>query len=296
MSVVVFIDGRARPPGEQVVSVFDRGFLYGDSIFETVRTYGGRPFSLAAHLRRLRRSAERVQIPLEPSDEQLAAEVGEAVALAENPESYVRIIVTRGAGAGMGLDPALAERPCRVVLVGPLSPPPKEQYERGIRVATYRCRRPADGTAAAGAKVGNYLVAVLATRHAKGSGAQEALIVDDADMVSEGATSNVFAVIGDRVVTPGLDAGILEGITRGHILEVARQLGLSVELRAIPLAELQSADEVFITSSIRELLSVTHIDEVPVGSGEVGPVSRRLLAAFRRAVASSHGASEPSVP
>jgi branched-chain amino acid aminotransferase len=281
MTTLVMVDGMPHAPEDAKVSVFDRGFLYGDSVFETIRTYGGRPYALDAHLERLRQSAERVFIELPVSLEQLAAEVARGLELAGNPESYVRVIVTRGSGP-IGLDTGFEARPLRVVIITELVPPPREAYERGISVISFRTQRVAEATDAVGAKVGNYLVAVLAMRRARAAGASEALIVDAAGHVVEGATSNVFIVSGTRLITPPLEAGILAGITRARVIEVAAELGIATELLPVTLEDLGAASEVFITSSIREILPVVELDGRPIGSGHPGPLTARLHAAFRK--------------
>jgi branched-chain amino acid aminotransferase len=278
---VVVLDGRRCPPGEATVSVFDRGFLYGDSVFETLRTYGGAPFELDEHLRRLESSAARVYIPLPIAREQLRAEVLDAIAAAGNAESYVRLMITRGEGQ-LGLDPALAERPRRVIIVQPLQPPPPEQYDSGIAAISYRTERVVDATSAQGAKIGNYLISVLAMRQARLAGAHEALIQDGQGRILEGASSNVFVVQRGTLVTPGVEAGILAGITRAHLLELAAELGLPSELKTLELGAVLAADELFISSSIRELLAVVRLDGQTIGTGKPGPIYRRLLAAFRQ--------------
>jgi branched-chain amino acid aminotransferase len=283
VSIAVMIDGQVRPPGAWHVSVFDRGFLYGDSVFETLRTYRGVPFGLGEHMQRLARSAALVFIELPAPLATIEAEVLEAVAAGQNPESYVRVMITRGQGA-LGLDPALAERPSRVIIVQPLGTPPERYYTDGVSVISYRTQRQVDATSAVGAKVGNYLVSVLAMREASRVGAVEALIVDARGAVLEGATSNVFLVVGDRLVTPDLSAGVLAGITRAHVLDVAAALGIAVELRTPSLEETYAADEVFITSSIRELMPVVRLDERAIASGKPGPVFNRLRQAFRQRV------------
>lgn len=293
MSTLVVLDGRYCPPAEPTISVFDRGFLYGDSVFETLRTYGGKPFELEEHLRRLERSAELVFIPLPLSRSELEREVLAAIAAAGNAESYVRVMVTRGQGP-LGLDPTLADRPRWVIIVQPLVPPPAEQYERGIAAVSYRTERVTDATGAQGAKIGNYLISVLAMRAAHGAGAAEALVVDGHCRVLEGASSNVFLVDRGTLVTPPLEAGILAGITRGHLLKLADELGIPVELRAPQLDTTDSVDELFISSSIRELLAVVRLDGKPIGSGTPGPVYRRLLAAFRARTRASSGTPSSS--
>lgn len=279
-SILVVLDGRCCPPGEATVSVFDRGFLYGDSVFETLRTYGGVPFELDEHLRRLESSAGRVYIRVPVAREQLRAEVLAAIAAAGHPESYVRLMITRGEGQ-LGLDPALADRPRRVIIVQPLHPPPADQYESGIAAISYRTERVVDATSAQGAKVGNYLISVLAMREARLAGAQEALIRDGQGRILEGASSNVFIVTQGVLITPGEDAGILAGITRAHLLALARELGLLVELRALERDAVLAAEELFISSSIRELLPVVRLDGRAIGAGTPGPIYRRLLSAFR---------------
>ncbi len=277
---VVAIDGTVVSPDRAVVSVFDRGFLYGDAVFEVFRTYGGAPFALDEHLARLRSSAERVFIPLPVDETTLRREVEAALAAAGNDESYIRVIVTRGTGP-LSLDPATAGSPLRVVIVDPVAPPPREAYVHGVALASVRARRAVDDTAAAGAKVSNYLASLLALREAKARGAAEALVVDSAGHVVEGATSNVFVVAGGRVATPPPSAGILVGITRAHVLLAAAGLGISTDERTVPLGELYASDEVFITSSIRELLPVVRVDDRTIGGGVPGPVSRALHRRFR---------------
>lgn len=284
------IDGRPMAPEAATVSVFDRGFLYGDSVFEALRTYGGRPFALERHLSRLARSAERVFIELPVSIEQIGREVQSAIVGAGNAESYVRLTLTRGVGETLGLDPGLSRHPTRVVIVTPLVSPPPQTYRDGAAVVSYRTERVTDHSAAAGAKVGNYLTAVLATRHARAAGAYEALIVDARGCVVEGATSNVFAVLADgTLVTPPEEDGILLGITRETLLELAEEQKLSVRLESLPLEALTRAAEVFVCSSIRELVPVVSIDGQRVADGRPGPTSLRLLAGFREKCMKSVG-------
>ena len=283
MTTLVMIDGAIVSGERATISVFDRGFLYGDSVFETIRTYGGKPFALGEHLARLELSAGRVFIELPVSGSVLRREIEAAIASAQNEESYIRVMVTRGSGP-LGLDFDQVKNPVRVVIVGPLVPPPPEAYRLGIGAVGYRTRRAAEDTDAVGAKVGNYLVAVLAMREARQAGAAEAFIVDGAGNVVEGATSNVFVVEGRSLVTPPEDAGILAGITRRHVLEVAAELGLAVRLEALPFERVLGADEVFISSSIRELLPVVSVDGRPIGSGAPGAKTIALLQGFREKV------------
>jgi branched-chain amino acid aminotransferase len=284
---LVFLDGVRHSAETASVSVFDRGFLYGDSVFETLRTYGKKPFALDEHLARLERSAGRVLIQMPIERTAFAAEVAAALSAADHTESLVRIMLTRGRGASLGLDPGLALTPLRVLIVAPLTPVPAQKYSQGIGTITHRAPRLADGTDAAGAKVGNYLAAVLATDAARRAGAEEALFVDPEGRVLEGSTSNVFAVIGGKLVTPPESLGILAGITRAYLMRVASGLGYTVDERPILASELPRCEELFISSSIREVLPVVSVDGHTIGTGRPGTMTLELLEAFRKAARSA---------
>jgi branched-chain amino acid aminotransferase len=280
MTTLVSLDGRIAPPERAEVSVFDRGFLYGDSVFEVLRTYGGVLFGFDEHLARLRRSAELALIEFSDT-ERMRREVLAVIEATGNPETYVRIVVTRGSGKALGLDPALASAPLRVVIATDVPVMPARMYERGIEVITYRTQRISEGTSAAGAKLGNYLLSILATHEATVRGADEALILNARGEIVEGTTSNVFLVKDGGLVTPPDEAGLLAGITRGKVFELAKSLGIPCELRQFLPSELVAADEAFITSSIRELVPVIAVDGQPAGGGKPGALTQRLLEAYR---------------
>jgi branched-chain amino acid aminotransferase len=281
MTTLVSLDGTIALPEDARVSVFDRGFLYGDSVFEALRTYGGVPFALREHLERLARSAKRALIEMPVSLETFSAEIDATLRAANNAESYLRLLLTRGRGTALGLDPSLARAPLRVVLVMELSPLPSAMYEHGVGVITFRTQRVADSTPASGAKLSNYMVAVLAMEEVRRAGAEEALVLDAKGRVVEGTTSNVFFVKNGLLVTPPEEAGILMGITREKILGLAAQAGIKVEEKSFFPKELVDADEAFISSSIREIAPVVTVDGATVGDGRPGPVTLSLLAALR---------------
>jgi branched-chain amino acid aminotransferase len=293
MTTVVNMDGEIVSPERATVSVFDRGFLYGDSVYEVVRTYGFRPFELDRHLARLARSAARLGLALPWSDIRVRDEALRALEASRggdepDPEAApwnagersLRIIVTRGAGE-LGLDPALAVGPRSIVIAMPLRAPPLAAYRDGVACRIVGVRHDAPEAVDTTAKTGAHLANVLAVAEARAAGAHEALLLDRDGFVTEGASSNVFVVRGGRVETPPLAAGILEGVTRGLVLALAR--GAGVELREAPLrpGDLETADEIFITSTAREVLPVTRLDGKPVGSGKVGEVTTRLHALLR---------------
>ena len=263
------------------ISVLDRGFLYGDSVYEVMRTYRGIPWALSEHLERLERSAERLLIPMPLSRGRLEAEINGTLQAAAEAESYIRVIVTRGSGP-ISLDPNLAIGPCRVVIVTPLKPLPAELYRQGAMVALINAGGRSASAVSAGAKSGNYLPNVIALGRARAAGADEAILVNAEGQVSEGASSNVFVAEGRVLRTPPLSAQILEGITRRKVIELARQAGFEVREEALLPQDLWRATEVFITSTVREVLPIVRIDEHRVGSGQPGPIARQLRRALRQ--------------
>lgn len=284
MGTVVNLNGRIVPPAEATVSVFDRGFLYGDSVYEVVRTYGGRPFAMDKHLVRMHGSAARIGMELPWDDARINAEVDRTLAAAGNEESYVRIVATRGSGP-IGLDTALAIDPLVMVLVQPIQLPPPEAYENGVKVQLVGVRKNPRESIDPRAKTGNYLNNVLALREAKAHGAYEAVMLDGEGRITEGSTSNLFVVRDGTLITPPSAVGILEGVTRAVIFEVAAAEGIPVEERHLLPADLTGADEAMITSSVREILPVVRVGmngaEHAIGSGTPGPMVRRITTAFR---------------
>ena len=295
MGTLLNVEGRLVPPERAFVPVLDRGFLYGDSVYDVVRTYGGRVFELGRHLARMERTASRIGISL-PSRSTLEAELARTMEAAGNPESYARFMVTRGEGR-FGLSPHLAEGESRlIILVKPLEPPAAEQYERGLRMAVARTRRNPPQALDPALKTGNYLNGILALREAHAAGADDALMLDIEGQVTEASTSNVFCVKGDTVVTPPLSLGMLEGVTRALLIDVARAEGVNLREEPHGIDAFVTADEVFVTSTIREVMAITSLallesgatDWRRVADGKPGPITRRLHAAFRRYVERTH--------
>lgn len=277
MSTKISIDGVILNPEEAKVPVLDRGFLYGDSVYEVLRTCGGRPFALTEHLNRLRKSAQGIFLQIPWSDELLAQELDALLAAAGNEESYIRLIVTRGEGAEIGLDPSLASTPRRIWIVRPYPLIPRELYEKGARVALVRF----PPGALAGVKTGNYLVNILALREARSQNAYEAFMVNEKEELSEGANSNIFLILDGVLCTPPPAAGILEGITRRKVIELAKEALIPLQERPLLVEEAYRAQEAFMTSTLREIMPVTEIDGKPVGDGKPGPLTRELQERFR---------------
>ncbi len=295
MPVLCNVEGKLVPPEQALVPVLDRGFLYGDSVYEVVRTYAGRPFELERHLARMDKTARRIDLTLPPR-ETVVRELQRTLDAAENPESYARIVVTRGIGE-FGLSPLLARGQNRlVIIVRPLSAPPEEQYARGLQMAIARTRRNPPQALDPALKTGNYLNNILALREAHEAGADDAILLDLGGRVTEGTTSNVFFVQRGVLVTPPLALGMLEGVTRGLFIEIARAEGMLLREEPHGPEALAAADEVFMTSTLREAMPVTSLvfldspgEQVrQVGKGAPGPIAKRLRAAFRAYVERTH--------
>jgi len=279
VSVKVFINGELFDEGEARVPVFDRGFLYGDSVYEVFRTAGGKPVDMEPHLDRLERSATALVLPLPPRAD-IEAAVAATMEAAANSESYVRVIVTRGKGA-IGLDPALAVEPLLIVIARPLQSPSAEQYAAGIKLQIVGVERTSRRAVDPAVKSGNYLNSVMALAEARQHEAYEAIMLDRDGRVAEGSTSNVFVVKDGRLRTPNLEVGILGGITRWRVLRIAGELGVETEEGEVWPDDLRGADEVFITSSIRGVLPVREVGSAEgvhrPGAGAPGPATRRIM-------------------
>jgi branched-chain amino acid aminotransferase len=277
------VNGVITPASEARVSVLDNGFTFGDAVYETLRTYGGRPFALARHFKRLRASAERLGFGLPKSDAELARTLDALLDQARNPESFVRLIVTRGVG-DISYHFDRVKGPTVVMAVKPFEGFPLSHYTEGIALALVSVRRNHRLALDPAIKSNNLLNNVLAVREAQARGAVEAILLNQEGDVAEGASTNVFVVRDGVTVTPPLGAGILEGITREVVLELAREAGVPAREAAVSPDALRRADEVFITSSTREVMPASSLDGQRVGSGRPGPVTLRLLEAFRAAI------------
>jgi branched-chain amino acid aminotransferase len=280
MGIAVSIDGRVGSPEEVTLKVTDNGFVFGDSAYETLRTYGGRPFELDRHLLRLRRTLGLLGFDVSTSDNEIKARIDACLSFAGNAESYLRVIISRGVG-DMSYRFERIAAPTMAIYVKPLEPYDPTLYEKGASVAIVSIRRNPVEALNPAMKASNLLNNALAAREAYAKGAFEAILLNTRGDVAEAAGSNVFMVKGGLLLTPPLSAGILEGITRGITLEIATALGVPHEERVLHPEDLRSADEVFLTSSLKEIAPVTTLDGSPVGDGKPGPLTKRLLVAYR---------------
>lgn len=279
MSFFASVDGVVSPAAEARISVLDNGFTFGDAVYETLRTYRGRPFELGRHLRRLRASAGRIGVTIPQDDAELSRRLDALLARAANPEAYIRIIVSRGVG-DISYNFERIEGPTVVMATKPYIPLPETAYSEGVVVSLVSVRRNHRDALDPAIKSCNLLNNVLATREAQARGAIEALLLNQAGELAEGAGSNVFVVRGGVALTPPLQAGILAGITREILLEVAPGAGVEMREATLRAQDLFDADEAFVTSTLKELAPIRRVDERAIRTCP-GPITQRLLAAFR---------------
>lgn len=278
MANICNLNGKILPEEDARVPVLDRGFLFGDSIYEVIRTHGGIPFAWIEHLQRLRHSAEGIGMELGLEDYSLMRRIKETVQAGANPESYIRIVVTRGTGVAPNIDLAYAPGPVTcVILVRPLPTLATTEARLAIVKRLRNDRRALDPAI----KSGNYLNNVLGLAEAKAAGATDCLFLNRAGHLTETSTSNIFLVRDREVFTPPLDAGLLAGITRGLLFNCCDEEGVAIGERELTEADVRGADEMFVTSTSREVAPVTHLDGEPVGDGSPGPVTQRLAKLFR---------------
>lgn len=280
MAAVASIDGTIVDLAAARISVLDRGLMFGDGVFEALRTYRGRPDALDQHLARLEHSCAIMHIALGVTRAMLAREVEAAVAAVDAPERYIRIMITRGSFPE-ALPPMGAGVARRIVIVRPLSPTPDALYARGIRVISAAAP---PSPLWAGAKPTAYLNNLLALGVAQRQSADDALLLGAHGELLEGATSSVFLVQDGKLVTPPLALGILPGITRDRVLACATAEGLGPRERLLHIDDVYRADEVFLTSSVRLIAPVVEVDGLRIGTGAPGPIAQRLSAAYRALV------------
>lgn len=279
---LVWIDGRPVDAAEARVPVFDRGFLYGDSVYEVTRAFSNVAFALDEHLDRLERSAASLVMHTPPRAA-IRAAVVETLAASKLDDAYIRIVVTRGAGE-IALDPAAADEPRLVVIVRPPKLPPPEAYRDGVEVAIVGRTRYAPGvptsTIDPQVKSGNYLGSVMAVAEARKRNAYEAILCDNVGRITEGSSSNFFVARGGWVTTPPLSVGLLEGITRRKVMQLFAQEKIRCAEQPLWPIDLQGADEAFLTSSVRGVVPIARVDGAPVGDGKPGPITRRVMQAY----------------
>ena len=280
---VVSVDGVITPLADARIGAMDHGFLFGDSVYEVVRTVGRRPVALAEHLERLRASANQTYLVLPWTDGEIARRMRDAVAETKFSECYVRLVVTRGPGA-MTLLPDDCFSPTMLVYVLPLVTPTAEELARGASLCVPERFRNDRRALSPAAKTGNYLNNMLALVEARRAGGEDAILLNASGHVTEATTANVVWVRGGESYTPSLDSGILAGITRTMLTWALRKEGAEVHEGSYALSDLTGADEAMLTGTVRGVSPVVRIDGKPVGSGVPGPVTQRMMALYESAI------------
>jgi branched-chain amino acid aminotransferase len=280
MSRLVYLNGDLVPQEEAKVSVFDHGLLYGDGVFEGIRAYGRRAFKLAEHVSRLYRSAHaiKLEIPLTPA--QMVAAVERTLAANTLSEGYIRVVVTRGVGT-LGLDPDKCSHPQVIIIADSIVLYPEQFYRQGLAIVTVRTIRNHPAALDPRIKSLNYLNNILAKIEGKNAGVVEALMLNAEGLVAECTGDNIFIVTGGVLRTPAIGAGLLEGITRDTVIDLAREAGTPVREENLTLYDVYNADECFLTGTAAEVIAVVTVDGRTIGTGEPGPVTKDLLERFR---------------
>jgi len=288
MPATVSVDGRISSERDALVSVFDHGFLYGEGVYETLRTYGSRPFLYDRHMRRLRRSAEMIALPVPFSNDELAGNIRDTLTAASlaGREAYIRVLVTRGVG-DLTYDLRATPTPTVVIIVKPQIDPPPEAYAEGVRVAIVEIVRNHPASVNPMIKCNNLMNSALAMQQALRRGAFEGVMRNYRGELTECTASNLFIVKDGAALTPPLDAGLLPGITREFLFEIAADIGVPMREQTLRDEDLYSADESFLTGTTRGVLPITTVDDRSIATGQPGPVTAKLMAAFRRAAAAT---------
>jgi len=278
---LVYVNGEFVPPSEAKVSVLDRGYLYGDGVFEGIRGYSGQIFRLDQHLERLYRGADAISLDVPLPPEELRDVILETVRRNDLTDCYVRVIVSRGEG-DLGLDPRMCRSPATVVVIASsISLYPPEVYQHGLNVITCITRRNTPTALDPQIKSLNYLNNILARIEVSRAGAHEGLMLNHLGYVAEATGDNVFVWRGQHLLTPPTHAGLLEGITRQVVLELAAEIGLPFREEMLTLYQIYSADECFLTGTAAEIVPVARLDGRIIGDGQPGPITKRLMARFK---------------
>jgi branched-chain amino acid aminotransferase len=288
MSLKVFIGGKLFDKADAKISVYDHGLLYGDGVFEGLRSYSGRVFRLEQHLDRLHDSARAIHLQLPMSKEAIGKAVYETLAVNGLRDAYIRLVVTRGAGS-LGLDPRKTTDPQLIIITDSISLYPEELYEHGLKIITAATMRNHPSALNPRIKSLNYLNSILAKVEGTNAGCLEALMLNHKGEVSECTGDNIFVVRRGEIHTPSIDAGILEGITRDAVIDLARASNLTVVERTMDRHDIYTADECFLTGTAAEIIPVVELDGRPIGEGQPGPLTRELRARFHELVHSGQG-------
>jgi branched-chain amino acid aminotransferase len=281
MNLKIYIDGNFHDESEAKISVFDHGLLYGDGVFEGIRFYADRVFRLNEHIERLWDSARAIALEIPTSKSEMVASLLETIRQNDLHDGYIRLIVTRGAGA-LGLSPDSCRRPSVIIIAATISLYPEELYQKGVSMITCATRRTSPAALSPRVKSLNYLNNVMAKIEAQSAGAGEGVMLNEQGYVAECTGDNIFIVKNGVISTPPLHAGVLCGITRDVVFELAQQHGIPILDRDLTRYDLYTADECFLTGTAAEIIPAVQLDRRIIGNGHPGPITLKLVDSFRQ--------------
>ncbi|MFT5524076.1 MAG: branched-chain amino acid aminotransferase [Pirellulaceae bacterium] len=279
MSLKIYISGKLYDKEDAKISVYDHGLLYGDGVFEGMRSYNGKVFRHKEHLDRLWFSAKAIMLEIPMTKQDMEDAVNSTLKENGVEDGYIRLIVTRGAGS-LGLDPNRTSNPQVIIITDYIALYPKEHYENGLEIITVSTIRNHPAALSPRIKSLNYLNNILAKIEGLQAGCEEAMMLNHKGEVSECTGDNIFLVSNGELLTPPINAGILEGITRQAVIDIAKESGISVRETALTKHDVYIADECFLTGSAAEVIPVVKVDSRPIGTGKPGPITQDLLAKF----------------
>lgn len=283
----IWLDGKIVNKSDAKISVFDHGLLYGDGIFEGIRFYSGRVFRLEEHIHRLILSAKSILMELPWSFEEICQATVDTIKANGLTDGYIRLVITRGEG-GLGLNPYLCPKPSMFIIAAAIQLYPEENYLNGLELITCATRRPTPASLSPQVKSLNYLNNIMAKIECIQAGVMEGIMLNEQGYVAECTGDNVFVIKGDKIFTPPVSDGSLDGITRQVIFELCEAAGYDLSEKSMTRYDLYTADEIFLTGTAAEVIPAVKYDQRVIGDGTPGPVSKRLVADFR-ALANSEG-------
>jgi len=281
----VWLNGALVEKEQAKLTVLDHGTLYGDGVFEGIRVYNGKVFQCQAHVDRLFNSARYIRLAVPYTKQEITQAIHDTIAANAVTDGYIRLVVTRGEGT-LGLSPNRCPTPGVFIIADQIALYPEEMYRDGMAVIIAKTVRTSPRMLSPAVKSLNYLNNIMANLEATDAGVAEAVMLNEHGNISECTGDNIFIVVGGKLITPPVGAGILEGITRTVVMRLAGKLAIPVAERDIIPDQLYQADECFLTGTAAEVIAVTKVDGRTIGSGRPGPVTSRLLAAFRQYIAS----------
>lgn len=279
----IFLDGKFVDQAEAKISVFDHGLLYGDGVFEGIRLYQGNIFRLEEHLERLEYSAKAILLKMPWSRKEISDATCETCRQNGLADGYIRLVVTRGIG-DLGLSPWLCPVPSIFIIANKIALYPEEHYTTGLSIVTVPTRRINPSALSPSVKSLNYLNNILAKIEAKQFGALEAIMLNDQGYVAECTGDNIFIIHKGEIITPAASQGALKGITRGTIVDIARELSIPLREADLTRYDVWNADECFLTGTAAEVIPVVKLDGRDIGTAKPGPITQRVLGSFRRRV------------